>query len=115
MRGFLATLIVLTASIVAGAQTVDGRRVVWHPITITFEGPQAAETDDAPNPFLDIRLRVVFSGPDNQLFVVPGFFDGDGQGSPKGKAWRVRFTPNVAGKRRCQGAVPKGVWGGVGL
>ena len=106
MRGFFATLIVLIANIVAGAQTVDGRRVVWHPITITFEGPQAAETDDAPNPFLDLRLQVVFTGPDNQLFVVPGFFDGDGKGGSSGKAWRVRFTPNVAGKWRYEASFP---------
>lgn len=108
MRGLFATLIVLTAGNVAVAQAVDGRRVVWHPITITFEGPQAAETDDAPNPFLDLRLRVVFSGPDNQLFVVPGFFDGDGQGGPRGKVWRVRFTPNVAGKWRYEASFRKG-------
>ena len=108
MRGFLAILIALTACAVAGAQAVDGRLVTWHPITITFDGPQAAETDDSPNPFLDFRLQVVFTGPDNQLFVVPGFFDGDGQGGSRGKAWRVRFTPNVPGEWRFEAAFRKG-------
>ena len=97
MRGFSATLILLSASSLAGAQNVDGRLVKWHPITISFVGPRTAETDDLPNPFLDFRLQVVFSGPDNQLFVVPGFFDGDGQGGSTGNTWRVRFTPNVPG------------------
>src|SRR5262245_20528980 len=103
-RGFSATLIVLTASALAAAQTVDGRLITWHPTATTFDGPRAAEMDDAPNPFLDIRFQVVFTGPDNQLFVVPGFFDGDGKGGPGGNVWRVRFTPNVPGKWRFVGS-----------
>ena len=63
MRGFFAMLIILVAGIVARAQTVDGQRVVWHPITITFQGPQAAETDDAPNPFLRSSIAGSFFWP----------------------------------------------------
>jgi hypothetical protein len=108
MRGLFATLIILIVCVVAEAQTVDGRRVVWLPITITFDGPQAAEKSNGSNPFLNFRLQVAFSGPDNQLFVVPGFFDGDGRGAPSGKVWRVRFSPNVAGKWRYEGSFRKG-------
>jgi len=96
-RSILAIVMAATTGAVAAAQSVDGRLVTWHPITITFEGPQAAETDNSPNPFLDLRLQVVFSGPDKQRFVVPGYFDGDGQGGSAGKSWRVRFTPDVPG------------------
>jgi PelA/Pel-15E family pectate lyase len=72
----------------------------WYPITLTFQGPLANATDTSPNPFLDVRLDVVFSGPANRLVVVPGFFDGDGQGGFKGRMWRVRFTPDAPGEWR---------------
>lgn len=84
----------------ARASTVDGKPTVWQPLTITVSGPHANESDDSPNPFLDIRMQVVFTGPENQLFVVPGFFDGDGQSKPNGNVWRARFTPNTPGKWR---------------
>jgi PelA/Pel-15E family pectate lyase len=77
---------------------IDGRRVVWHPLTFTFQGPSATETDSSPNPFLDIRLQIIFTGPAGQRYDVPGFFDGDGEGGPSGSAWRARFSPDVLGK-----------------
>jgi hypothetical protein len=96
MRESLAALIVLILGAVVAAQTIDGGLATWHPITITFDGPHAAEMDNAPNPFLDIRLQVAFEGPENQRFVAPGFFDGDGQGGSKGQVWRA----NGATRRR---------------
>lgn len=108
MRALVTLLIVLTAGGIAEAQSVEGQLVTWHPITITFDGPKAVETDDSPNPFLDIRLQVCFTGPGNQLFVVPGFFDGDGQGGASGRTWRVRFTPNLPGKWRYQASFRQG-------
>ena len=78
--------------------TVEGPRRVWHPLTVTFRGPEARQTDDRPNPFLDFRLQVTFSGPSGQSFGVPGYFDGDGHGGSGGNLWRVRFTPDEAGR-----------------
>ena len=60
-------------------------------------GPSAAQTDDAPNPFLDYRLDVTFTRPTGASSVVPGFFDGDGAGGPQGDVWKVRLTPDMAG------------------
>jgi len=77
---------------------VDGERRVWHPITVGFRGPAADETDDDPNPFLDYRLLVAFTGPSGQKYNVPGFFDGDGYGGGAGDVWRVRFSPDEAGR-----------------
>ncbi len=91
--------ITLISVLLAG--TIVSQQVpAWHPITLPFRGPDASEMDRSPNPFLDIRLQVVFTGPSGQRFDVPGFFDGDGQGGPNGSAWRVRFTPNAAGTWR---------------
>ncbi|MCB0358741.1 MAG: DUF5060 domain-containing protein, partial [Bdellovibrionales bacterium] len=73
-------------------------RPVWYPVTISFPGPVASELDAAPNPFLDYRLSVTFSGPNGQTYVVPGFFDGDGSGGGSGNVWKVRFAPDQQGQ-----------------
>jgi CubicO group peptidase (beta-lactamase class C family) len=77
---------------------LDGERRVWHPLSIRFRGPRANETDSEPNPFLDYRLQVEFTGPTGQRYNVPGYFDGDGHGSGAGNVWSVRFTPDEAGQ-----------------
>jgi len=77
--------------------TVTGELKKWHPVTLSFAGPQASETDNSPNPFLDYRLQVTLTGPTGQNYIVPGFFDGDGQGGASGDVWRVRFSPDQAG------------------
>ncbi|MGB7326006.1 MAG: sulfatase-like hydrolase/transferase [Rubripirellula sp.] len=72
--------------------------VVWHPMSLSFNGPKASETDDAPNPFLDYRLQVQFAGPSGQTYNLPGFFAGDGSGGEVGNQWQVRFTPDEPGR-----------------
>lgn len=73
------------------------RAAAWHPIELDFPGPHAHETQSSPNPFLDYRLQVVFTGPSGQTCNVPGFFDGDGMGGPRGNVWRVRFAADEEG------------------
>lgn len=75
-----------------------GKERVWHGLTIDWAGPQCQETGGDPNPFLDYRLQVTFTGPAGQTYVVPGFFDGDGKGGSEGNVWRVRFTPDQSGR-----------------
>jgi len=50
---------------------LSGELLVWHTITLTFDGPQTSETAE-PNPFTDYRLDVVFKQ-GYQVFVVPGY------------------------------------------
>ena len=100
--------LLLTASSASAQVTVEGQAVVWHSITLTIQGPAAAETDNSPNPFLDIRLQAIFTGPAGQRLVVPGFFDGDGQGGPQGRVWRVRFTPDAPGTWQYSAAFRQG-------
>ena len=76
---------------------VAGRMRAWFPLTISFPGPMADERDANPNPFLDYRLQVEFTGPDGNTVSVPGFFDGDGSGGSAGRVWRVRFAPHLGG------------------
>ncbi|HOF41254.1 MAG TPA: DUF5060 domain-containing protein, partial [Candidatus Hydrogenedentes bacterium] len=52
----------------------------WSRVVLDFEGPAANAADSDPNPFLDYRMQVRFTGPGGSEYDVPGFFDGDGAG-----------------------------------
>lgn len=78
--------------------TVSGILTKWHPITVSFAGPTVNESDETPNPFLGYRLQVTFTGPSGQVYNVPGFFAGDGNGMGTGNAWQVRFSADEAGE-----------------
>ncbi len=87
----------------AAAQTepvVSGELKQWHRVSVTFVGPETAETAD-PNPFRDYRLTVEFTC-DETKYVVPGFYAADGNAAEtsaeRGNRWRVHFTPDRPGK-----------------
>jgi hypothetical protein len=71
----------------------------WHKVTLTFEGPNSSE-NATPNPFLDYLLNVTFRNGDS-VFVVPGFYEADGNAAESsataGNKWRVLFTPDRTG------------------
>jgi CubicO group peptidase (beta-lactamase class C family) len=95
----IAELILLCLpAIQAPGETIEGTKAVWYPITLSFQGPKAKETDNSPNPFLDYRLNVILSDPSGATRVIPGFFDGDGTGGGEGSTWRIRFTPDRPGR-----------------
>ena len=93
---FASCLLAASSSVLAGE--VSGDLIKWHPVSVSFNGPNANESDNSPNPFLDYRLNVTFSGPGGQSYQVPGFFDGNGSGGGNGNVWRVRFSPDQAGE-----------------
>lgn len=82
--------------------SLSGEQAKWHPITLTFTGPDTSE-DATPNPFLDYRLEVAFEHGDRR-YLVPGFYAADGNaaesGAPRGNKWQVRFTPDAEGEWR---------------
>ena len=94
---FLFMLSVTTSGLSQQAGTVSGTTAKWHRVTIDFRGPSVSEADSDPNPFLDYRLQVIFTGPDGRVYDVPGFYAGDGDGGDTGPIWRVRFSPDRAG------------------
>ena len=101
MKTLKWTLSILCVLILAGsvqAATVTGTLCTWHPLEIHFQGPNAHEMDDDPNPFLDYRLQVTLTSPTGECYHVPGFFNGDGKGGGNGKIWTVRFTPDQPGR-----------------
>ena len=106
---------VMVLAVAAEKGPIEGRLVQWHPLTFSFEGPAAAETDSSPNPFLDIRLQVTFTGPGDKRYDVPGFFDGDGKSGPKGNVWRVRFSPDAPGEWKFEAKFRSGPGAAIAL
>jgi len=93
----LSLLFVSTNCQTRPAGDVNGALDMWKKVTIDFEGPQASESDNNPNPFLDYRLDVEFTGPDGSSYTVPGFYAGNGTGEGTGNVWRVHFSPDASG------------------
>lgn len=84
-----------------GQAVVSGEQMLYHPIRLTFEGPEASETG-APNPFRDYRLNVTFRHEETgDELVAPGYFAADGNaadtGADSGNRWRAHFTPHRTG------------------
>ncbi len=99
----LAALAVLAMGTAAFAATdVGGELKKWHTVTLTFDGPEASETDKV-NPFYHYRLNVLFShAASGKQYLVPGYFAADGDAgntsATKGNKWRVHFAPDQTGE-----------------
>ena len=82
--------------------TIEGALRQWHKVTLTIDGPEAAE-DGTPNPFLDFRMQVTFVHPASGLsYVVPGYFAADGDAAntsaTSGNKWRAHLSPDHIGQ-----------------
>ncbi|MEM7147818.1 MAG: DUF5060 domain-containing protein [Verrucomicrobiota bacterium] len=81
--------------------TVSGELKKWHKVTVTFDGPSTNE-GATPNPFMDYKLDVTFTGPDGRVYVVPGYYAADGNaantGATAGNKWRAHLAPDVEGE-----------------
>ena len=108
----LQTLLILTVAtclLAAGCTAtpaskaaLTGELMQWHPITLTFDGPESAEQAQA-NPFRDYRLTVTFKK-GKKTITVPGYFAADGNAAEtsaeQGGKWRVHFVPDETGRWR---------------
>jgi Domain of unknown function (DUF5060)/Putative collagen-binding domain of a collagenase len=87
----------------SAAAVVSGELRQWHKVTLTFNGPQASETDASPNPFTDYRMTVVFTHESGTpRYEVPGYFAADGDAAntsaTSGNKWRVHVSPDKVGR-----------------
>ena len=87
----------------SAAAAVSGELRQWHKVTLTFNGPQASETDASPNPFTDYRMTVVFTHESGSpRYEVPGYFAADGDAAntsaTSGNKWRAHVSPDKIGK-----------------
>jgi len=93
----LVTLLTSTGFLFAQSNgSIEGELKRWHPITITFNGPEVSETDEY-NPFRGYRLNVTFRHENGrEVYTVPGYFAADGNAAEtsaqSGNKWRVHFT-----------------------
>lgn len=97
----LITVVSLGWSCGAAPPQISGDLMVWHKVTLTFEGPDSSEDGD-PNPFRDYRLTVTFSHRDSGARIVaPGYYAADGDAAntsaTSGNKWRVHFSPDRPG------------------
>ena len=93
-------------------ENVTGEMRKWHPVTITFSGPQTSESDEV-NPFTDYRLQVTFTHTaSGKSYSIPGFYAADGNAAnssaDKGNRWRVIFTPDRTGEWKYNVSFRKG-------
>src|SRR6185295_516191 len=86
-----ATIVLVLLPASAHAAQMTGELKPWHAVVLTFDGPQSSETA-TPNPFVDYRLDVTFTGPSGQVYKVPGYYAADGNagetGATAGNKWR---------------------------
>lgn len=86
-----------------GAAALTGELKQWHKVTLTLDGPFAAERDTQPNPFTDLAFNVTFTHESGSpKFTVPGYFAADGNAgnssADAGTKWRAHLSPDKAGK-----------------
>jgi hypothetical protein len=96
-----------------GKVIVSGELKQWHKVTLTVDGPFAAETDTAPNPFTDFAFDVTFTHSTGvPSYTVPGYFAADGDAADTsasfGTKWRVHFSPDRIGDWNFKTSFKKG-------
>ena len=111
--GLAAAILVGASTLVAVAQqrrglpnaglTITGELKQWHKVTLTFDGPQADESSNAPNPFMDYRMTVTFEHESGSAsYSIPGYFAADGDAAnssaTSGNKWRVHLSPDKPGR-----------------
>ncbi|WP_372775376.1 DUF5060 domain-containing protein [Mangrovibacterium sp.] len=85
-----------------GEVVISGELKQWHKVTLTLDGPFAAETDQRPNPFTDYRMTVTFTHESGSpSYRVPAYFAADGNASEtsasEGIKWRAHLSPDKTG------------------
>ena len=86
-----------------GEVAISGELKQWHKVTLTLDGPFAAETDTRPNPFTDYRMTVTFTHESGSpSYKVPAYFAADGNAAEtsasEGNKWRAHLSPDKTGK-----------------
>jgi hypothetical protein len=97
---FLAALFIAMYS---QAADLSGELKQWHKVTLTFNGPESHETNNAPNPFRDYRFSVEFRHESGApTYHLPGYFAADGNAAEtsaqSGNKWRAHLSPDKPGR-----------------
>ncbi|MGH8639782.1 MAG: DUF5060 domain-containing protein, partial [Burkholderiales bacterium] len=86
-----------------GPAAISGELRQWHKVTLTMEGPQADESAQDSNPFLDYRMTVTFAHESGMpVYNVAGYFAADGNAAntsaTAGNKWRAHVSPDKTGR-----------------
>jgi hypothetical protein len=96
----LISVVIMSSGRVLADIDLSGELMTWHKVTLTMDGPETSERA-TPNPFINYRLDVTFTGANGQAYVVPGFFAADGNAAitsaTSGNKWQVHFAPDSVG------------------
>lgn len=96
---WFAALLLLVIVLIYASFSANGQELVtytkWSKVELEFSGPESLGMGD-PNPF-KIPVEVAFTDPDDRVYTVPAFYDGDGAGGLDGNIWKARFSPDDAG------------------
>ena len=102
LNTFAADLVLPRQADGKGSIEISGELKQWHKVTLTLDGPFAADLDNEPNPFMDCNLTVTFTHESGSpSYKVPGYFAADGNAgetsADSGTKWRAHLAPDKAG------------------
>jgi hypothetical protein len=97
----------------SGQVEISGELKQWHNVTLTLDGPFAHELDNAPNPFVNYEMSVIFTHESGApTYRVPGYFAADGDAGNSsavaGTKWRAHLSPDKTGKWNYQVSFVRG-------
>ena len=103
LNTFAADLVLPRPTDGKGAVEISGELKQWHKVTLTLDGPFAAELDNEPNPFTDCNFTVTFTHESGSpSYKVPGYFAADGNAGESsttaGTKWRAHLSPDKTGQ-----------------
>ncbi len=103
LQGIAYILLFLGFHLSASEAKISGELKQWHKITLTVDGPVATEEYNAPNPFLDYRMTVIFTHESGRpRYEVPGYLLADGKAAQSaavsGNKWRTYLSPGKSGR-----------------
>jgi hypothetical protein len=94
-------LFLLTSTHIFSQTTVIGELRQYHKVTLQYTSAATYNETNGDALFRDIRLNVTITSPSNVVFVVPGYFAGDGDAAntsvTTGNKFNVNFTPTEIG------------------
>ncbi len=84
------------------SQTITPNPMQYHKVVLEYTSTATYNETQGNALFRNIRLNVTFTSPTGQVFIVAGYFAGDGNAAntsaSTGNKWRVNFTPTEIGR-----------------
>src|SRR5947209_3017136 len=97
MTGRVVWIAALLPSLALPASAAGGEVPLYGTAEIALAAASTCDgTAGEPDPF-DLEVTAQVTSPSARRFAVPGFFDGDGEGGPAGRIFKVRVAAGEIG------------------